>query len=173
MRTRIRIALALSTLAFVTVLPVHAGEHRIGVGYHYFETVNKIHSPGNINDSGNSLVVSYQYLPGGLVRFEADYEIYPDGYGGSTGRATSPQAYLLFGRGFYAGVGVGVTHSSTFPNHGNWSDPWYAARAGLDVLLLPKLHLDLNANYRANAFNQLDNAKTDAVTLGASVRIGF
>ena len=167
-----KIALTLVLLAAVA-WPARAAEHRFGVGYHYFETVNKINAPGDINDSGNSVVISYQYLPGGFLRFEGDFELYPDGYGGSSGKAYSPQAYLLFGRGIYAGVGVGITKSDSFPNGDNWSDPWYAARVGLDLLLLPKVHLDINANYRADAFRQLDNAKSDAITLGASVRIGI
>jgi len=129
-------------------------------------------SSGDINDNGNSLVFSYQYLPGGLLRFEGDLEYYSDGYGGSTSTAWAPQAYVLLGRGFYGGVGIGATKSD-FPNGDSWSDPWYAAKIGLDLLLLPKIHLDINANYRADAFNELDNAKSDAVTLGASVRLAF
>lgn len=156
----------------LAAVPARAGEHRIGIGYHYFETVDNISSLSDVDDSGNSVVVSYQYLPGGLLRFEADLERYADGYSGSTSTAWAPQAYVLLGRGFYGGVGVGVTKSD-FPNGDSWSDPWYAAKVGIDLLLLPKLHLDINANYRADAFNELDNAKSDAVTLGASVRLSF
>jgi hypothetical protein len=125
-----------------------------------------------VDDSGNSLVFSYQYLPGGLVRLEGDLEYFADGYGGSTETAYAPQVYVLIGRGFYGGVGIGITNSDGFAD-GSWSDPWYAARAGVDLLLLPKLHLDINANYRANAFADLDEAETDAITLGAALRIGF
>jgi len=173
MRILGRLAIGFLMLAVAAVTPARASEHRIGIGYHYFQTVNNINSPGDVNDKGSSLVASYQYLPGGLIRFEGDLEVYPDGYGGSTGKAYSPQAYVLFGRGLYGGVGIGLNKSDTFVSGKKWSDPWYAARVGLDMLLLPKLHLDLNVNYRANAFNQLDNAKTDAMTFGASVRIGF
>jgi|MudIll2142460700_1097286.scaffolds.fasta_scaffold420828_2 hypothetical protein len=167
-------ALALIAIAAcaLAATPARAGEHRIGIGYHYFETVDDIHNLGDINDNGNSLVFSYQYLPGGLLRFEGDLEYYSDGYGGSTSTAWAPQAYVLLGRGFYGGVGIGATKSD-FPNGDSWSDPWYAAKIGLDLLLLPKIHLDINANYRADAFNELDNAKSDAVTLGASVRLAF
>ena len=42
-----------------------------------------------------------------------------------------------------------------------------------DLLLLPRLRLDINANYRADAFSALDQADTDAITLGASVRFSF
>ena len=112
--------------------------------------------------------------PGGLFRFEVALEYWEDGYGGLVGEeAFAPQVYALIGRGFYAGVGVGMTHSDGFASGDEWSDPWYAARVGVDLLLLPKLHLDINANYRADAFNDLDQAESDAITLGASLRFGF
>jgi hypothetical protein len=167
-------ALALTGLAAfaLAAVPARAGEHRIGIGYHYFETVDRIHSPSGVDDKGHSVVFSYQYLPGGLLRFEGDLERYADGYSGSTTTAWAPQAYVLLGRGVYGGVGVGITKSD-FANGDTWSSPWYAAKVGLDLLLLPKIHLDINANYRNNAFNELGHASTDAVTLGASLRLAF
>jgi hypothetical protein len=167
------IAVALLALAAFAPDSARAGEHRIGFGYHYFETLDDIDSFGDIDDSGNSLVFSYQYLPGGLLRFEGDVEYYPDGYGGALEEAWAPQAYVLLGRFFYGGVGVGITHSDGFPGGDEWSDPWYAAKVGIDLLLLPKLHLDINANYRAGAFDELDEAESDAITLGASARFSF
>ncbi len=171
MRILSKLALVVVVASFAA-LPARAGEHRIGLGYHYFETIDNIRAPSDVKDNGQSVVVSYQYLPGGLLRFEGDLEFWNDGYGGSTDRAYAPQAYVLVGRGIYGGVGVGVTKSNGF-NGSKWSNPWYAARVGLDLLLLPKIHLDINANYRANAFDQLKGAKSDAITLGASVRVGF
>jgi hypothetical protein len=173
-------ALGLAVATFAAV-PAAAGEHRIGLGYHYFETLDdlELDTIDDIDDSGSSLVASYQYLPGGLLRFEVDLEYWEDGFGGTSGEAAyAPQVYVLLGRGFYGGVGVGITHSDGFTNEetgydDEWSDPWFAARAGVDLLLLPKVHLDINANYRADAFNALDEAESDAITLGASIRIGF
>lgn len=158
-----------------TAAPVRAGEHRLGFGYHHWETVDDLglDDLDDIDDEGSSTVFSYQYLPGGLVRIEVDVEYFADGYGGSIEKAYAPQFYVLFGRFFYAGVGIGATQSDGFPDGDDWSDPWYAARAGLDILLVPKLHLDVNANYRADAFSALEEAETDALTLGASLRIAF
>ena len=92
---------------------------------------------------------------------------------GSSGTAYSPQVFLLFGRFFYAGVGIGATKSDEFPSGDDWTDPWYAGRLGLDMLLLPRLHLDINANYRANAYRDLTDAELDAMTFGASLRFAF
>lgn len=181
MRHVLRTAALGLAVAVFTAVPASAGEHRIGLGYHYFETLDDLEfdTIDDIDESGSSLVASYQYLPGGLIRFEVDLEYWKDGYGGTSGEAAyAPQVYALIGRGFYGGVGVGITHSDGFTIEESgyddeWSDPWFAARAGVDLLLLPKIHLDINANYRADAFNALDEAESDAITLGASLRISF
>jgi hypothetical protein len=168
------IARAAAVLALAVSMPAAAAaaEQRIGFGYHYWQTVDEIDVAhlDQVDDAGYSIVFSYQYLVG-LIRFEGDLEYFDDGFGGSTESAYAPQAYVLVGRFFYAGVGVGVTHSTGFAD-GDWSDPWFAGRVGLDVLLLPHIHLDVNANYRANAFSELAE-DTGAFTLGASLRLGF
>lgn len=164
--------LPVAVLALGLALPAlaSAGEHRLGFGYHYWQTIDDLDDLPDLDDEGYATVLSYQYLPGGMLRFEIDVEYFPDGYAGSTDKAYSPQAYVLLGRFFYAGVGVGITRSDGFVDD-EWSDPWYAARAGIDMLLVPKLHLDINANYRADAFSELEEADTDALTFGASLRL--
>ena len=175
MRLRFRLALTIVALAVLMPALASAGEHRIGFGYHYWETLDdiEIDDLDEIDESGSAPVFSYQYLMNPFFRFEADVEYFSDGYGGSTEKAYAPQVYVLFGRFLYAGVGVGVTQSDGFPDGDEWSDPWYAARAGLELLLLPRLHLDINANYRAAAFDALDEYETDSITLGASLRLSL
>lgn len=172
-----RIGRTACAAALMLALPAlaAAGEHRLGFGYHYWKTLDDISATnlGEINDDGYAEVISYQYLPAGLMKWEVDVEYFNDGFGGSTEKAYSPQLFLLFGRNLYAGVGIGMTKSDSFPDGDSWSDPWYAARAGIELLLLPKIHLDINANYRADAFKALDDAKSDTITLGASVRLAF
>lgn len=163
-----------AALAMVLAVPglAAAGEHRIGFGYHYWKTVDDLQDLDNIEDDGYAGVVSYQYLPGGMLRLELDVEYFKDGFAGSNDTAYSPQAFLLFGRFFYAGIGIGMTYSDNLPSGDDWSGPWYGARAGLDMLLVPKLHLDLNANYRADAFKDVELLNdVDAVTFGASLRL--
>ncbi len=170
---KLLIAAALVALAAMTANPAQAGEHRLGFGFHYWKTVDELADQGfgDIEDDGLSQVFSYQYLPGGFLRFEFDVEYFDKGFGGSTTRAYSPQFYVLVGRGIYAGVGVGATYSSGLAD--DWSDPYYAARAGVDLLMLPKFHLDINANYRFNAWDQLDEVDTETLTLGAIARFTF
>ena len=114
--------------------------------------------------------VSYQYLAG-FIRFEAAAEYFNKGFQGSLDWAVSPQVYVLAGRGIYGGLGVGVTYSDFAK--GSWSDPYYIAKAGVDFLLLPKIHLDINADYRFLKWEDVDNYDSDTITFGATVRVGF
>ena len=136
----------LALLAAGFAAPAMAGEHRIGGGLHYWQSVNQLDDnfpDFEVQDDGFSEVVSYQYLAG-FLRFEAAAEYFDKGFQGSRDWAISPQVYVLAGRGIYGGLGVGVTYSDFA--HGSWSDPFYIAKAGVDFLLLPKLHLDINAD---------------------------
>ena len=149
-----------------------AAEHRFGGGIHYWRTLEDLADERfDIKEDGTAYVLSYQLLPAGIFRFEADVEYFPEEFGGADQEVWSPQVYVLVGHGLYAGVGIGVLYSSDFND--TFSDPFYAARAGFEMTLVPRLHLDVNANYRANAFGDLGNVDVDTLTLGAQVRIGF
>lgn len=145
-----------------------AADHRIGFGVHHWQTVDDLADEGfeGIDDKGTSGIVSYQYMPEGIFSLELDLEYFADGFAGSTEPAYSPQAYLLVGHGLYAGAGVGVTHSD-----GETSDMFYAAKVGFDIAIIPRLSLDVNANYRFDDWDLIDEVETDTVTLGALVRL--
>ncbi len=163
----------LALLAAGLAVPATAGEHRIGGGLHYWQSVSQLDDnfpDFEVQDDGFSEVVSYQYLAG-FLRFEAAAEYFDKGFQGSRDWALSPQVYVLAGRGIYGGLGVGVTYSDFA--HGSWSDPFYIAKAGVDFLLLPKLHLDINADYRFLEWKDLDDYDSDTITFGATVRVGF
>lgn len=150
-----------------------AGQHRLGVGLHYWKNVEDIGNDlpdGSIDDNGVSTVLSYQYVAG-LVRFELAAEYFESGFQGSTDWAVAPQAYVLIGRGLYGGIGVGTTYSDSLD--GSFSDPYFIAKAGFDILLLPRIHLDLNADYRFANWDQIDDYSTETITLGATVRFSF
>ncbi|MCG8459233.1 MAG: porin family protein [Holophagales bacterium] len=153
--------------------PLAASEHSLAVGAHFWKTLDDLADDGfdGIEDDGYALVVAYRYEPQGIFFLQIDAEYYPDGYGGSTDSALSPIAYLGVGGNWYAAVGVGVTYSSDFED--DVSDPFYAARIGWELDLLPGISVDIHANYRAGAFDELENADTDAITLGAMVRFTF
>jgi hypothetical protein len=166
------IALGLA-LAFASLNAAEAQvEHRLGGGFHYWRAVGDVARSGfDIDRSGLAPVFSYQLVPRGLLYFGLDVEFFREGFGGATSSAVAPAVYVLIGRGLYAGVGIGVTASSDFD--GNFSDPFYAARVGLNLELLPRIYLDVNLNYRADAFAELQGVNTDSITAGAVVRIGF
>jgi hypothetical protein len=145
-----------------------AADHRIGVGIHHWQTVDDLADEGfeDLDDEGTSGILSYQFQPEGIFSLELDLEYFADGFAGSTEEAYSPQAYLLVGHGFYAGAGIGVTHSD-----GETSDPFYAARVGFDLTIIPRVSVDLNANYRFDDWDLIEEVETDTVTLGAVLRL--
>ena len=145
--------------------------NQIGVGAHYWTTVKNI-DQNNIDKNGFSYLAMYQYHYG-WVGVEADVEWFKSGFGGSTKDSYQPQAYLILGKVIYAAAGIGGYYTD-----GKLADnPFYAFRVGLDIPILPILHLDLNANYRFENWNDLSTdgkkVNTDTVTLGAAARLAF
>jgi hypothetical protein len=147
-----------------------SGVHRIGVGVHYWTAVKDIDMK-DVDQSGLSLIGSYQNQMVGFSTLELDLEVFGEGYAGADATVLSPQGYLLFGKGVYGGAGGGINYSD-----GSYSDPFFALRAGVDLEILPAVHLDINANYRFETWNfdrVKEDVKTGNVTLGAIVRLGL
>lgn len=168
-RTGRRAPLLLMMLGLLAAAaPVFAAGHRIGAGVHHWQTVDDLADEGfeGVDDEGSSGILSYQYMPEGIFSLEVDLEYFADGFGGSTEEAISPQVFLLVGHGLYAGAGVGVTYSDE-----DTSDPFYAARLGFDITVLPRLSIDVHGNYRFDDWDLIDEVETDTVTLGAIVRL--
>ncbi len=163
-------------LAIVAVLgwagSAAAGEHRFGLGELYWRSLDDL-GTAHVKDNGVAPYLTYQYVPAGIFKLEADVEYYPKGFGGAPSAAYSPVVFVLVEFGLYAGLGVGVTVSNDLSD--NISDPFYAARLGWDFQVLPRLHLDVNANYRANSFAALKDKgyDTDSLTFGAAARVAF
>ena len=163
--------LVLFFVALGLAAPASAGEHVIGVGANYWKTIDDLDIDESIDQDGLSTVFSYQYWPGGMIGVEFDVEYFDNGFSGATKDAYSPQAYVVVGRNFYVAAGVGTTYSSDLEDE--ITDPFYAAKAGINISLLPHIDLDVAANYRFDAWSQLDQAETDTVFLGATLRFNF
>lgn len=152
---------------------VSAAEHRLGLGAHFWKSVDSLVDDrfSGIEDDGFAWVGSYQYDPRGILRFELDLEYYDGGFGGSTDSALAPIVFALVGGKLYAGAGIGVTVADTLPD--DVSDPFYAARIGYELWLLPGIAVDVNVNYRAETWSGLDEFDSDTLTLGAIVRFNL
>ena len=147
-----------------------AAEQRLGVGLHYWRTLDDLAEGDDVDRDGLAGLLTYQYVPTGLFKVQVDLEYFDSGFGGATDAVYSPQVYLVVGGRFYGAVGVGVLYSDSFED--SVSDPFYAFRAGVDFVVLPRVHLDVNANYRTSEWDQIE-ADTDTITLGAAVRFAF
>jgi hypothetical protein len=164
-----RLMMAILVLGLVLFsADLRAGEHRIGGGANYWIAVDDIDDE-DIDDDGFSYLVSYQHW-WDFLGLEVDLELLPDRFGET---AYAPEAYLLFGGTIYGGAGIGIVNID-----GDFADePFYALRVGLNLELLPKVFVDISANYRFNDTGELDNSETDidtdTVFLGAAVRFGL
>jgi len=145
--------------------------NELGVGVHYWTTVKNI-DVHNVDKNGFSYLAMYQYHYG-WIGAEADLEWFQSGFGGASQDVYQPQAYLILGKVIYAAAGIGGYYS----NNKLDSNPFYAFRVGLDIPVLPILHIDINANYRFENWNDLSTSgkdvNTDTITLGAAVRLAF
>lgn len=144
----------------------------IGVGPNYWTALKNI-DVHNIDKDGFSWLASYQCKPASLLKIEADVEMFQKGFEGIDTTVWAPEGYLILGSTIYAGAGVGILYAnSDFDNK-----PFYALRAGLDLELLPQLHVDVNVNYRFAEWTNLSamshDINADTMTLGAELRLAF
>lgn len=164
--------LLLAALAVALAPAAGAADHSLGLGVQYWKSLDDLVDDEfddiELDEDGFSYVASWRIAPEGIFSFEIDLEYSEDGFGGSTEESFTPLAFLLVGHGLYAGVGVGQTYSDGL--EGDHSDLFYAARLGWELALLPGVSLDLHANYRSDAFETLDQASSDGITLGAIAR---
>jgi hypothetical protein len=163
--------LTLIALGWAAAARPAAADSSIGFGLHSWRTIDDLHSEGfgNLRRSGVSYLLSYQYGLVPLLKLEVDAEYFDKGFGGSSHYAIAPQAFVLVGGFVYGGLGIGTIYSRDFSN--DFSSPFYAARVGLDLHLLPRIRLDVNANYHFHAWNELRGVNTGTVTVGAVARI--
>ena len=147
-----------------------AADHKLGLGALFYKTLDDFVDDGfdDIEEDGYAFVISYRYEPEGIFFLQIDAEYYESGYGGSTDGTVTPIAFVGVGSGWYAAVGIGASYSGDFDD--NVSDTFWAGRIGWQKAILPGIALDLNFNYRADAYEALEDASTDAINLGASFR---
>ncbi len=157
----------LFVVVLLTALVLHqssiAGPHRVGIGVRYWRSVTSLGEGFDKDDV--SWLISYQYAPAWLVRFEADLEWYPS----VTETAFAPHVHALVGAGLYGGIGIGALYYD-----GSFTDPVLNLRVGIDIPLVPMLvDVDLNANYSFTDFDQLSDFEFENITVGMTARFAF
>jgi hypothetical protein len=164
-----------ATVTFVMVAVVaasfatNANAISIGGGLHYLYAMGDIDTD-NLDLSKNSfgLVGSAQWN-GPLLTVEGNVEYIFD-YMGTGEGMWEPSAYALLGGLIYGGAGIGVGNFD-----GEWTDPWYALRGGVN-LPLAAMKLDLYATYRFWSDDDLKNLTgddVDSLTFSAILRFGM
>jgi len=168
MKSIIALMVSAALLTGFTAAQAETRNHRVGFGVNYWYAIDDI-DVGDIDDSGLSYLVTYQYKPS-VVGIQLDGEMLPDRLGED---AYAAAGYLVVGGAIYGSIGVGILNVD-----GEWADdPFYALRLGLDSELLPGIHLDISGSYRFDSATKIDDAlddyDTDTVFLGAAARFEF
>lgn len=162
--------IALLALISLIIAPFAAHPSRaatLGVGVNYWQAIDDIELD-DFDEDGLSFIFSSQFKLADLTRIEAAFEWFDSGFGGSEKDIYAPQAFLIFGTDIYIGVGAGLY----FTDGEFLDDTFYALRAGIDLGLLPFVDLELNANYRFENWDEVndDDIDTNTIMLGAAVR---
>lgn len=150
-----------------------AADHYVGIGAHFWKTIDDLAGDGfdDIEEDGYAFLASYRYEPRGLFFLQGEVEYHPDGFGGSRESTLVPVGYLGFGGTWYVAVGIGTSIATDLD--GDMSDPFWSGRVGRAFDVLPGIGVDIHLNYRADAFDELEDASTDAITVGATVRFNL
>ncbi len=154
-----------ATLSFILAPGAHA--QGIGIGTHYWRTVDEISD--EFDRDGFSWVFSFQGSIAPLVRYQLDLERFSGDFAGTTKSVYAPQALIIGGRVLYGGAGIGILYSDgDFANR-----PFYLLRAGVELPILPRIRLDLNANYHFLDIKGFGDSRvnTDALSFGAMLRL--
>jgi hypothetical protein len=141
----------------------------LGAGVHYLRAMGDIdtNDPDLSKDSFG--IVGSAQLDAGLITIEGNLE-YIFNYIGTDEGMWEPSAYALIGGLIYGGAGIGTGNFD-----GEWTDPWYALRAGVN-LPLGSLGLDLYTTYRFWSDDDLKNLTgddLDSLTFSAILRFGM
>jgi len=160
--------LLLSLLLFGSLsLRAEDGKHYLGVGVNYWQVIEDI-DVDDIEEDGFSYLAAYRY-DGGLLSLQAEVEAFPEDYAGAPKNVISPQALVILGESLFVAAGAGIQYSD-----GEFADePYFLLRAGLSLIGLGPVQIDLHATYLftdAGAFD-VDDIDTDTLTLGAMFRI--
>lgn len=166
------LAFCLLCLGSTTVEAAGRPRHFFGAGVNYLRTVGELKDDDDWDNDNLSYVGIYQYAPSPFARLAVELEHIPDVGPDEDDTIWQPQAYALIGSAIYAGVGIGMSYMDD-----EWADdPFYALRAGIDLELVPSLHLDIHANYRFQEIDEvddLDSEDADQIMFGAAARLGF
>jgi hypothetical protein len=168
-----RLAIGLLSLALASPRAIAADSNfQIGIGVNYWMAVEDAVEE-SFDENGLGWMISSRYMATPYFGIGLELERSPDNYIQFEEPVYCPAAYLIFGKGLYAGLGVGTY----FYDGEFYSDVFYALRAGIVLELVPNILLDLNANYRVDNWSGIkdadDEIDTDNVIFGGAIRLQF
>jgi len=165
-------ALLALTLAAPCLMAADGSNFQIGVGANYWIALEDAVDE-SFDEDGLGWMISARYMATPYFGFGLELERSPDNYVALEEPMYCPAAYLILGKGLYAGLGAG-----TYVYDGDFiEDVFYGLRIGLVADVLPGVVVDINLNYRVDSWSGIkhvdDEVDTDNVILGGAVRLKF
>jgi hypothetical protein len=121
---------------------------------------------------GSAFLISYQIVPAGLIRFEADLELLDGDRERDAEPDFAPQVFVVSGSTLYAGLGTGLEVREGVPAE----KPFYSLKAGVDLEVLPLVYLDFNAKTRLSdrSLDELiQEGEVEGLSVAGMLRIQF
>ena len=154
-----------------------AARHSLGIGAHYFRSLEEIKAEDDFDEDGLGLNLSYRYRMARLLALQGELQFFPDGIFFAED-AYGFKGFLLLGNVIYAALGIG-TNRVEWPNGDKeWTDTEYLLRAGVELPIVPDVFtIDMNANYILADWRDIDDLDDefdeDYMSFGAAARFHF
>jgi hypothetical protein len=160
------------SLALWSAVAAHADDSRLGLGVRYWRTTEGV-GDRDIDRDGPSWFITYQRRVAPLIAWQADLELFSSRFAGSTSEVFAPQAFAVLGGWVYGALGAGILYAD-----GRFADrPFFLARLGLDLKVLPRTRVDLHASYVFSEWGNINRIHRDfqsnVASMGAAVRFEF
>lgn len=161
----------LSAMIVLPAMRASAADFEAGVGANYWYSL-KDAVDKSFDEDGLGWMISTRWMWTRYLGLGFELERSPDNFVLLEKEMYAPSVHLVVGNGIYAGLGVGwYYYDGDF-----YQDEWYNVRAGLKLRFLDPFIIDINVNYRADAFDKVEEAKdadSESLTLGGAIRFAF
>lgn len=164
-------------LAAAIILPfgasaANSGGFEIGVGANYWYSIEDAIDK-DFDEDGLGWMLSTRWMLTDYFGLGFELERSPDNFIALEESMYAPSAHVIVGNKLYIGFGVGCYYyDGDF-----YENEWYNVRAGIKIELLPSVMVDLNVNYRADKFDELedldDNVNAETLVFGGALRIAL
>ncbi len=168
--SKLALAAAAAVLVAFSANTAMAG-FELGLGANYWYSL-KDAANEKFDEDGLGWMISSRWMWTDYIGLGLELERSPENFVALDESMYAPSAHLIVGKGLYIGCGVGCYYyDGDF-----YGDAWYNLRLGVKAVVIDPVVIDVNLNYRADSFEELEDVKDadgETLTVGAALRIDF